>query len=167
MWGMGWARHVMLPTVPHIRGFGSSSARRILARLDRSSCSALLHESSIWRPFTHHLFYSSALLQPWSAHRHVHGVVACVVFLGRFHPATAAYRFVCSYSTAASPVCPSSLLSCPVLTAPASATLKFACPKGVYVAPNPDEPLQWSGILFLRKGEHDPVTTLPRPCVPV
>ncbi|WPH00231.1 Hypothetical protein R9X50_00305400 [Acrodontium crateriforme] len=34
------------------------------------------------------------------------------------------------------------------------ATLKFACPKGVYVAPTPDEPLQWSGVLFLRKGPY-------------
>lgn len=33
------------------------------------------------------------------------------------------------------------------------ATLKHACPKGVYVAPVPDHPLLWTGVLFVRKGE--------------
>ncbi|KXS99255.1 hypothetical protein AC578_6186 [Pseudocercospora eumusae] len=33
-------------------------------------------------------------------------------------------------------------------------SLKHACPKGVYVAPVPDEPLLWAGILFVRKGPY-------------
>ena len=28
-----------------------------------------------------------------------------------------------------------------------------ACPKGVYVAPVPDQPARWTGVLFVRKGE--------------
>jgi hypothetical protein len=31
--------------------------------------------------------------------------------------------------------------------------LKHASPKGVYVAPVPDEPLLWTGVLFVRKGK--------------
>ncbi|EME83445.1 uncharacterized protein MYCFIDRAFT_136888, partial [Pseudocercospora fijiensis CIRAD86] len=33
-------------------------------------------------------------------------------------------------------------------------SLKHACPKGVYVAPVPDEPLLWAGVLFVRKGPY-------------
>jgi len=33
-----------------------------------------------------------------------------------------------------------------------SASLKCACPKGVYITPLPDEPFTWSGVLFVRKG---------------
>ena len=33
-----------------------------------------------------------------------------------------------------------------------SAALKHACPKGIYVAPLPDEPLLWTGVMFVRKG---------------
>ena len=33
-----------------------------------------------------------------------------------------------------------------------SASLKSACPKGIYLTPVPDEPLTWAGVLFLRKG---------------
>ncbi|TKA70983.1 hypothetical protein B0A55_08033 [Friedmanniomyces simplex] len=32
--------------------------------------------------------------------------------------------------------------------------VKHACPKGIYVAPVPDEPLQWTGVLFPRKGPY-------------
>ncbi|CAK3765554.1 Hypothetical predicted protein [Lecanosticta acicola] len=34
------------------------------------------------------------------------------------------------------------------------ASLKHACPKGIYVAPLPDEPLLWTGVLFVRKGPY-------------
>ncbi|EME46124.1 hypothetical protein DOTSEDRAFT_148087 [Dothistroma septosporum NZE10] len=34
------------------------------------------------------------------------------------------------------------------------ASLKHACPKGIYVAPVPDEPLIWKGVLFVRKGPY-------------
>ncbi|KAF2767813.1 hypothetical protein EJ03DRAFT_140558 [Teratosphaeria nubilosa] len=34
------------------------------------------------------------------------------------------------------------------------AALKTSCPKGVYVAPDPDEPLTWAGVLFPRKGPY-------------
>ncbi|KAH9825750.1 Protein crossbronx, partial [Teratosphaeria destructans] len=34
------------------------------------------------------------------------------------------------------------------------AALKTACPKGVYVAPDPDEPLTWTGVLFPRRGPY-------------
>lgn len=34
-----------------------------------------------------------------------------------------------------------------------SGSLKHACPKGIYVAPVPEEPLLWTGVLFVRKGE--------------
>jgi len=34
------------------------------------------------------------------------------------------------------------------------ASLKHASPKGVYVAPVPDEPLLWTGVLFVRKGPY-------------
>lgn len=33
------------------------------------------------------------------------------------------------------------------------ATLKHACPKGAYVAPVPDHPLLWTGVLFVRQGK--------------
>ena len=33
-----------------------------------------------------------------------------------------------------------------------SAALKHACPKGVYVAPVPANPLLWVGVIFVRKG---------------
>nr|POF14253.1 protein crossbronx [Quercus suber] len=33
-----------------------------------------------------------------------------------------------------------------------SASLKHACPKGIYVAPDPERSLQWIGVLFVRKG---------------
>lgn len=38
-----------------------------------------------------------------------------------------------------------------------SGSLRHACPKGVYVAPVPDEPLLWSGTLFVRKGKWRPL----------
>ncbi|KAK1063561.1 hypothetical protein LTR33_012265 [Friedmanniomyces endolithicus] len=34
------------------------------------------------------------------------------------------------------------------------AALKHACPKGIYVAPVPDEPLKWTGVLLPRKGPY-------------
>ncbi|KXL51049.1 MAG: hypothetical protein FE78DRAFT_74806 [Acidomyces sp. 'richmondensis'] len=34
------------------------------------------------------------------------------------------------------------------------AALKYACPKGIYVAPLPDEPLTWTGVFFPRKGPY-------------
>ncbi|KAK4503713.1 hypothetical protein PRZ48_004628 [Zasmidium cellare] len=34
------------------------------------------------------------------------------------------------------------------------AALKHACPKGVYVAPVPDHPVLWTGVLFVRKGPY-------------
>ncbi|GIZ42611.1 hypothetical protein CKM354_000587100 [Cercospora kikuchii] len=34
------------------------------------------------------------------------------------------------------------------------ASLRHACPKGVYVAPIPEEPLLWTGVLFVRKGPY-------------
>ncbi|KAK4891899.1 hypothetical protein LTR27_009598 [Elasticomyces elasticus] len=34
------------------------------------------------------------------------------------------------------------------------AALKHACPKGVYIAPVPEEPLRWTGVLFPRKGPY-------------
>ncbi|SMQ45302.1 unnamed protein product [Zymoseptoria tritici ST99CH_3D7] len=34
------------------------------------------------------------------------------------------------------------------------AILKHACPKGIYVAPLPEEPLTWTGVLFVRKGPY-------------
>jgi hypothetical protein len=30
--------------------------------------------------------------------------------------------------------------------------LKHASPRGLYVAPVPEEPLLWTGVLFVRKG---------------
>ncbi|KAI5356566.1 Putative ubiquitin-conjugating enzyme E2, ubiquitin-conjugating enzyme/RWD [Septoria linicola] len=33
-------------------------------------------------------------------------------------------------------------------------TVKHACPKGIYVAPVPEEPLLWTGVLFVRKGPY-------------
>lgn len=41
-----------------------------------------------------------------------------------------------------------------------SGSLKHACSKGVYVAPIPDEPLLWAGVLFVRKGEKATTTDL-------
>ncbi|KAF2211840.1 hypothetical protein CERZMDRAFT_98273 [Cercospora zeae-maydis SCOH1-5] len=34
------------------------------------------------------------------------------------------------------------------------ASLRHACPHGVYVAPIPEEPLLWTGVLFVRKGPY-------------
>ncbi|KAF2718276.1 hypothetical protein K431DRAFT_322534 [Polychaeton citri CBS 116435] len=34
------------------------------------------------------------------------------------------------------------------------ASLKYACPQGLYVAPVPDEPLLWTGVLFVSRGPY-------------
>ncbi|OQO10183.1 hypothetical protein B0A48_04540 [Cryoendolithus antarcticus] len=35
-----------------------------------------------------------------------------------------------------------------------SASIKHVCPRGVYVAPLPEDALQWTGVLFVRKGPY-------------
>jgi hypothetical protein len=45
------------------------------------------------------------------------------------------------------------LIDC--VAALSSASLSHACPKGIYVAPLPSNPLAWSGVLFVRKGKSE------------
>lgn len=46
-----------------------------------------------------------------------------------------------------------------------SAGLRHAAPKGLYVAPVPDEPLVWTGVLFVRKGRQAGIAS-PAPLLP-
>src|ERR1700749_3939206 len=45
---------------------------------------------------------------------------------------------------------------CSPLTTRRSASLRHACPEGVFVTITPGQPSLWSGVLFVRKGPYAP-----------